>query len=35
MNKRTRVAAFGGGAALAAGLGSLAYPLIFRRWCLP
>jgi hypothetical protein len=34
MNKRTRVAAFGGGAALAAGLGSLAYPLFFRRWCL-
>ena len=34
MNKRTRVAAFGGGAALAAGLGSLAYPLFFRHWCL-
>ncbi len=31
MNKRTRSAAE---AALAAGLGSLAYPLFFRRWCL-
>jgi hypothetical protein len=31
MNKRARAAA---GAALAAGLGSLAYPLFFRRWCL-
>ena len=31
MNKLTRAAA---GAALAAGLGSLAYPLLFRRWCL-
>jgi len=31
MNKLTRAAA---GAALAAGLGSLAYPLFFRRWCL-
>ncbi len=34
MNKRTRAAAFGVGAALAAGLGSLAYPLFFRHWCL-
>ena len=31
MNKRARAAA---GAALAAGLGSLAYPLFFRHWCL-
>jgi hypothetical protein len=31
MRKRTSVAA---GAVLAAGLGSLAYPLFFRRWCL-
>ena len=31
MNKRTRVTA---GAVLAAGLGSLAYPLFFRDWCL-
>jgi hypothetical protein len=31
MNKRTRAMA---GTALAAGLGSLAYPLFFRRWCL-
>jgi hypothetical protein len=31
MSKRTSVAA---GAALAAGVGSLAYPLFFRRWCL-
>jgi len=34
MNKRTRAAAFGVKAALAAGLGSLAYPLFFRHWCL-
>ena len=34
MNKRTRAAAFGVGAALAAGLGSLAYPVFFRHWCL-
>jgi hypothetical protein len=34
MDKRTRVAAFGVGAALAAGLGSIVYPLFFRRWCL-
>ena len=34
MNKGTRAAAFGVGAALAAGLGSLAYPLFFRQWCL-
>jgi len=34
MNKGTRAAAFGVGAALAAGLGSLAYPLFFRHWCL-
>jgi hypothetical protein len=32
MSKRTRATVFG--AALAAGLGSLAYPLFFRRWCL-
>jgi hypothetical protein len=31
MRKRTRVAA---GTALAVGLGSLAYPQFFRRWCL-
>ena len=31
MNKRTQAAA---GAVLAAGLGSLAYPLFFRNWCL-
>jgi hypothetical protein len=31
MNRRIRVAA---GAVLAAGLGSLAYPLFFREWCL-
>src|SRR5271166_5488116 len=31
MRKRTSVAA---GVALAAGLGSLAYPLFFRHWCL-
>jgi len=31
MNKLTRAAA---GAALAGGLGSLAYPIFFRRWCL-
>jgi hypothetical protein len=31
MRKRTSVAA---GAVLATGLGSLAYPLCFRRWCL-
>jgi hypothetical protein len=31
MNKCTRVTA---GAVLAAGLGSLAYPLFFRDWCL-
>ena len=31
MNKRTRAAA---GTVLATGLGSLAYPLFFRRWCL-
>ena len=31
MNKRTRVTA---GAVLAAGLGSLAYQLFFRDWCL-
>lgn len=31
MNKRTRVTT---GAVLAAGLGSLAYPLFFRDWCL-
>ena len=31
MRKRTSVAA---GAVLAVGLGSLAYPLFFRRWCL-
>jgi hypothetical protein len=31
MRKRTSVAA---GAALAAGLGSFAYPLFFRHWCL-
>ena len=31
MNKRTRAAA---GAALGAGLGALAYPIFFRRWCL-
>jgi len=31
MNKRTRVT---GGTVLAAGLGSLAYPLFFREWCL-
>jgi hypothetical protein len=32
MNKRMRAAA--GGVTLAAGLGALAYPLFFRRWCL-
>ena len=32
MDKRIRAAAFGGGAALAGGLG--AYPLFFRHWCL-
>ena len=31
MSKHTSVTA---GAALAAGLGSLAYPLLFRHWCL-
>ena len=31
MNKRTRAAT---GTVLVAGLGSLAYPLFFRRWCL-
>jgi hypothetical protein len=34
MNKRTQTAACGVGAVLAVGLGSLAYPLFFRRWCL-
>jgi hypothetical protein len=34
MNKRTRAAAFGVGTALAAALGSLAYPLFFRHRCL-
>jgi hypothetical protein len=31
INKRTRIAA---GAGLAAGVGTLAYPLFFRDWCL-
>jgi len=34
MSKRARAAAAAGGVTLAAGLGALAYPLFFRRWCL-
>jgi hypothetical protein len=34
MNQRARAAAFGVGAVLAAGLGSLAYPLFYRDRCL-